>query len=90
MQLYEKAKGDGYVAVLLGPFDGQLIADRDANLVLRGTKDGWAGANATTGDLDADGELELAVTSFIPDELDEDGLIAVVDLVTPAFMFGSP
>lgn len=87
MQNYPDAVGDGYVSVLLGPFEGQLIADRDANLVLRGTKYGWSGGNVAAGDLDGDGELELAIASVVPDEIDDDGFVAVVDLVTPAFMF---
>ena len=75
----------GYVSVLLGPFDGQRIADEDANLLLRGPKGGWPGYNVVDGDLDGDGVLELASAGNM---LDDDGeSVGVVDVVTPGLLF---
>jgi len=86
LQQYPDAKGQGYVAVLLGPLDGQLTAPTDANLTLRGSDDDWgSGISTVAGDLDGDGELELAIGSIM---YDEDGFtINVVDIVTPALLF---
>jgi hypothetical protein len=81
-----ESNGDGYVSVLLGPFAGQLIADEDANLVLRGPKDGWPGYNVVAGEWDGDHIVELAIASVVLD--DNDDYAHVVDVVTPGLLFG--
>jgi hypothetical protein len=83
---YPKDKGDGYVAVLLGPFEGELTTTADANLLLRGTNDSWVGGNIVDGDWDADGEIEIAVWSSVLDA--DDQRLAVVDIITPALISG--
>ena len=82
------ADGNGYVAVLLGPFDGHLTADGDANLILRGDEDDeWCiGLCTVNGDLDGDGELEVAISSAVLDGVGS--RTYVVDIVTPALLFG--
>ena len=82
------AVGNGYVAILLGPFDGHLTADRDANLILRGDEDDdWGiGFNTVSGDLDGDGEPELAISSAVLDGVGSK--TSVVDIVTPALLVG--
>jgi hypothetical protein len=86
LQHYADDKGDGYVSVFLGPLDGHLVADSEANLTLRGSENDYGpGFTTVAGHLDDEGELQLAVGSIIFD--DNGYLMNAVDIVTPALLF---
>jgi hypothetical protein len=71
-------------AVFLGPLAGAHDIDA-AGLILRGQSDEIVGWSAATGDMDADGEVDLAIGSLFPSG---DSYIGAVDVVTPVLVYG--